>query len=216
MLPHTAHTPDSAVSAQAPHAVVCSADSQGSQISRAHTGPKRRQQGRERLQRPAAGVALNSRGQKRCRQCPRVARAPRPPTPSYAFLELLDSPLLQPSRKKHKTKSKSRDGQNSRPLSRFARFAFARPISRSFSNRRAHVAVDCCAAKRSPKHGTSGAAVGLILIERAAPRRELQGPRDAVEVAGICAGRGDGSCTASAAARRRPGDGQRCRRLCSA
>ena len=129
MLPHTARTPDSAVSAQAPHAVVCSADSQGSQISRAHTGPKRRQQGRERLQRPAAGVALNSRGQKRCRQCPRVARAPRPPTPSYAFLELLDSPLLQPSRKKHKTKSKSRDGQNSRPLSRFARFAFARPIS---------------------------------------------------------------------------------------
>ena len=66
----------------------CSADSQGSQISRAHTGPKRRQQGRERLQRPAAGVALNSRGQKRCRQCPRVARAPRPPTPSYACLEL--------------------------------------------------------------------------------------------------------------------------------
>ena len=127
MLPHTARTPDSAVSAQAPHAVVCSADSQGSQISRAHTGPKRRQQGRERLQRPAAGVALNSRGQKRCRQCPRVARAPRPPTPSYAFLELLDSPLLPPSRKKHKTKS--RDGQNSRPLSRFARFAFARPIS---------------------------------------------------------------------------------------
>ena len=88
MLPHTARTPDSAVSAQAPHAVVCSADSQGSQISRAHTGPKRRQQGRERLQRPAAGVALNSRGQKRCRQCPRVARAPRPPTPSYACLEL--------------------------------------------------------------------------------------------------------------------------------
>ena len=205
MLPHTAHTPDSAVSAQAPHAVVCSADSQGSQISRAHTGPKRRQQGRERLQRPAAGVALNSRGQKRCRQCPRVARAPRPPTPSYAFLELLDSPLLQPSRKKHKTKS--RDGQNSRPLSRFL-LLFA---TADFSNRRA-----VHAAKRSPKHGTSGAAVGLILIERAAPRRELQGPRDAVEVAGISAGRGDGSCTASAAARRCPGDGPRCRRLCSA
>ena len=95
MLPHTARTPDSAVSAQAPHAVVCSADSQGSQISRAHTGPKRRQQGRERLQRPAAGVALNSRGQKRCRQCPRVARAPRPPTPSYAFLELLLLPCYR-------------------------------------------------------------------------------------------------------------------------
>ena len=210
MLPHTAHTPDSAVSAQAPHAVVCSADSQGSQISRAHTGPKRRQQGRERLQRPAAGVALNSRGQKRCRQCPRVARAPRPPTPSYAFLELLDSPLLQPSRKKHKTKSKSRDGQNSRPLSRAALLVLLLP------GRFLHAAVDCCAAKRSPKHGTSGAAVGLILIERAAPRRELQGPRDAVEVAGISAGRGDGSCTASAAARRCPGDGPRCRRLCSA
>ena len=98
--------PDSAESAQAPHAVVCSADSQGSQISRAHTGPKRRQQGRERLQRPAAGVALNSRGQKRCRQCPRVlARAPRPPTPSYACLELpevtFELALLQPSREKH-------------------------------------------------------------------------------------------------------------------
>ena len=214
MLPHTARTPDSAVSAQAPHAVVCSADSQGSQISRAHTGPKRRQQGRERLQRPAAGVALNSRGQKRCRQCPRVARAPRPPTPSYAFLELLDSPLLPPSRKKH--------GQNhvtDKIRGRFpALLLFASCTSRALRLESSFLQSTCRghAAKRSPKHGTSGAAVGLILIERAAPRRELQGPRDAVEVAGISAGRGDGSCTASAAARRCPGDGPRCRRLCSA